>query len=63
MFAYALSNALKQKQSALLVAVETTETSSVSRTAYLPNLKYLSPPVTKILKATQNIENGVVCSS
>jgi len=30
------------------------------RAIYLPNLKSLSPPVTKIFKVTQNIENGVI---
>ena len=30
---------------------------------YVPNLKYLAPPVTKIGKATQNAENRVVWDS
>jgi len=30
---------------------------------YLPNLKSLSPPTTKIWKVTQNVENGVVWGS
>ena len=33
------------------------------QSTYLPNLKSLSPPITKIMQGDANLENGVVWST